>query len=102
MPRGTTEVCFSVNQNHRNPENGVKQLNARKQGNWALFNCCSWLQPTSGYLEKQHTCHITSTNLTGGNKETKGVIMGVVSRRGREEKLGLYAYQRVGSILSEG
>lgn len=81
MPRGNKEVCFSVNQKHRRPENGVKQLNSRKRGNQALFNCCSWLQPTSGCLEKQHTHYITGTNLIEENKETTGVRVGVASRR---------------------
>lgn len=97
--RGHQVSSFSANQKHRRPENGAEQLNARKRGNRALFNCCSWLQPTSGCLEKQHT-HITGTNLTGENKETTGVKLGVASRR-RMQGWVPTPCQRVGSIILE-
>lgn len=98
--RGHQVSSFSANQKHRRPENGAEQLNARKQGNRALFNCCSWLQPTSGCLEKQHTHTYHWHKLNRRNKETTGVKLGVASRR-RMQGWVPTPYQRVGSIILE-
>jgi len=51
-------------------------------------------------LGKTAHTHITGTNLTGENKETTGVKLGVASRR-RMQGWVPTPYQRVGSIILE-
>lgn len=70
--QGHQVSSFSANQKHRRPENGAEQLTARKQGNRALFYCCSWLQPTSGCLEKQHTHTSLAQTLQEKTKRQQG------------------------------